>query len=593
MRMRIKISWKLALAFSIPTIFVFVVLYFYLNSHLNNYLENRIQETLKSDLSLCRAFIENETEFKNGLPDETGLAKRISASLGMRSTIISASGVVAGDSDLGKNDLARAENHINRPEIQAAIKNGFGASKRFSTTIKKSMLYVAVPIGRSGQDGFLRLAMPLSELEDAESGLRKIIIAAVFFMLILALILGYLISLLVSRPLIEMAQVARKLAKGDFSKKTFVHSSDEIGDLARAMNYMADEIKDKVNSLSSEKAKLGAVVSGMFEGVILTNEKGEIVLANPSIYKLFMVNSSAEGKAPIEMVHNTVIQDMVDRILKEKQRLTTKELVINVPEEKVIQINGVPVIEKGKLEGAILVFHDITELRALERVRQDFVANVSHELRTPISSIKGYAETLLEGALNDKDNAKDFVEIIYRDSERLAQLIDDILDLSKIESDKMKIALLATDVKGVLERSIAIMAKQAKAKSIDMKLELGTSLPKILADESRLSQVLINLLDNAIKYTKEGGAITVLARSKDKYVQIDISDTGIGIPEEDIARIFERFYRVDKARSRELGGTGLGLSIVKHIVQAHGGEVWVKSVVGQGSTFSFSIPRIK
>ena len=589
--MRIRIPWKLTLAFSIPIIFVFTALYFYLNSHLNNYLDNRIQQTLKRDLSLCELFIERETSLKSAPPDQAELAKRIGSVLGIRATVISASGVVTGDSELEKNDLARIENHMNRPEIQSAIKNGFGASKRFSTTIKKYMLYVASPIGRGGRDGFLRLAMPLSEIEDAERGLRKIIVAAVVFMLALALALGYLISILVSRPLIEMASIARKLAKGDFSKKTLVRSSDEIGDLARAMNYMADEIGSKVNSLSSEKAKLGAVVSGMFEGVILTNEKGEIVLANPSIYKLFMVDSSPEGKVPIEMVRSAIIQDIVDRVLKEKQRLTTKELIINVPEEKVIQVNGVPVMEKGKLEGAILVFHDITELRRLERVRQDFVANVSHELRTPISSIKGYAETLLEGAINDKANAKDFVEIIYRDSERLAKLIDDILDLSRIESDKMKMALLPTDFAGTLERSIAIMAKQAKAKLIAVKMDLPESLPKILADEARISQVLINLLDNAIKYTKEGGSVTVSARPKDKYIQIDVSDTGIGIPEEDISRIFERFYRVDKARSRELGGTGLGLSIVKHIVQAHDGEVWVKSLVGHGSTFSFIIPK--
>ena len=590
--MRIRIPWKLTLAFSLPIVFVFAALYFYLDSHLNNYLDNRIQQTLRRDLSLCEVFIEREINLNNGIPDQTELAKRIGLAIGIRSTIISDSGVVTGDSEIEKSELAKIENHINRPEIRTAFKNGFGASKRFSTTIKRYMLYVAAPIGKDGRDGFLRLAMPLSEIEDAEKGLRKIIIAAVLLMLLLALALGYLISLLVSKPLIEMASVARKLAKGDFSKKTLVRSSDEIGDLARAMNYMADEIRDKVNSLSSEKAKLEAVVSGMFEGVILTNEKGEIVLANPSIYKLFMVDSSPEGKVPIEMVRNAVIQDIVDRVLKERQRLTTKELIINVPEEKVIQINGVPVIEKGKLEGAILVFHDITELRRLERVRQDFVANVSHELRTPISSIKGYAETLLEGAINDKENAKDFVEIIYRDSERLAQLIDDILDLSKIESDKMKMALMPTDVAKMLERSIAIMTKQAKTKSIVIKPDLPFSLPKILADEARISQVLINLLDNAIKYTKDGGAVTVSAHPKDKYVQIDISDTGIGIPEEDIARIFERFYRVDKARSRELGGTGLGLSIVKHIVQAHAGEVWVKSAVGQGSTFSFIIPKV-
>jgi two-component system phosphate regulon sensor histidine kinase PhoR len=589
--MKIRIHWKLTLAFSVLIILVFAALYFYLDNHLRDYLDNRIQQTLKQDLALCKIFIAQELDLKHGSIEAPELTKRIDSALGMRATIISATGDVISDSDISSDDLPKVENHINRPEIQAAIKKGIGSSKRFSTTIKKPMLYMATPISKDSSYGFLRLAIPLSEIEDAEYHLRKIVIAAVLIALILALGLGYVTSFMVSNPLIEMASIARKLAEGDFSKKTLIHSTDEIGDLSRALNYMSAEIKDKVNSLSSEKAKLEAVVSGMFEGVILTNGKGEIVLANPSIRKLFMVDSSPEGRVPIEMVRNATIQDIVERVIKEKQRLTTKEIIINIPEEKIIQINGVPVLENGKLEGVILVFHDITELRRLERVRQDFVANVSHELRTPVSNIKGYAETLKEGAINDKNNAKDFVEIIYRDSERLAQLIDDLLDLARIESGKMKMVFLPIDVNSTLERSIAIIANQAKEKAISIKLQAPVSLPKILADEARISQVLINLLDNAVKYTKTGGVVTISARQKDRYVQIDVSDTGIGIPEEDMPRIFERFYRVDKARSRELGGTGLGLSIVKHIVQAHGGEVWVKSLVGHGSTFSFIIPK--
>ena len=589
--MKIRIHWKLTLAFSLLVVLVFTSLYFYLDTHLRDYLDNKIQQTLKQDLALCKIFINQELSLRHGNIDAPELARWIGSALGMRATVISATGVVIGDSDVPPGELPKVENHINRPEIQGAMKNGVGSSKRFSTTIKKSMSYMAMPINKDLSHGFLRLAIPLSEIENAEGHLRKIVVVAVLVTLVLVLGLGYIVSLKISNPLVDMASIARKLAKGDFSKKTLVHSADEIGDLAKALNYMSAEIKDKVNSLSSEKAKLEAVVSGMFEGVILTNEKGEIVLANPSIRKLFMVDSSPEGKVPLEMVRNATIQDIVDKVIKEKQRLTTKEIIINIPEEKIIQINGVPVLENERLVGVILVFHDITELRRLERVRQDFVANVSHELRTPISNIKGYAETLKDGAINDKDNAKDFVEIIYRDSERLAQLIDDLLDLARIESGKMKMVFLPIDVQSTLERSIAIIANQAKEKAISIQLQVSATLPKILADEARISQVLINLLDNAIKYTRTGGIITVSARPKDKYIQIDVSDTGIGISEEEIARIFERFYRVDKARSRELGGTGLGLSIVKHIVQAHGGEVWVKSLVGKGSAFSFIIPK--
>jgi two-component system phosphate regulon sensor histidine kinase PhoR len=247
-------------------------------------------------------------------------------------------------------------------------------------------------------------------------------------------------------------------------------------------------------------------------------------------------------------------------------------------------------MRNNRLEGAILVFHDITELRRLEIIRQDFVANVSHELRTPISSIKGYAETLLEGALEDKDNAKEFISIIYHDSNRLAALINDLLDLSKIESGKMKMFFSASDPALLIKKAVMIMDNHAKARSITLKTEIPQNLPKIKADEARLSQVMINLLDNAIKYTPEQGTVVISAEVTNGTLQVDIADTGIGISDKDLPRIFERFYRVDKARSRELGGTGLGLSIVKHIVSAHGGVVWVKSELGLGSTFSFTIP---
>lgn len=362
--------------------------------------------------------------------------------------------------------------------------------------------------------------------------------------------------------------------------------------LQNDINQLTAKLEEGTDVVISEVAKLETVLSSMVEGVMVTDGKGRIVLMNPAIRKLFLVDSPPEGKISLEVVRNTEVQNIVSTLLKGEQKLRTEEILVYLPEEKVLKVNGAIVMKDRKIEGSVLVFHDITELRRLERIRQDFVANVSHELRTPISSIKGYSETLLEGAIEDKDNAKDFISIIYKESNRLAKLIDDLLNLSKIESNGMKMVFLPVDVLSVINRIVSIIDKQAKLKSISIRIDALSGLRKVLADETRLSQVILNLLDNAIKYTHENGVITITVLSRDvKFIQVDVSDTGIGIPEKDLPRIFERFYRVDKARSRELGGTGLGLSIVKHIIHAHGGEVWVKSEPGKGSTFSFTIPK--
>jgi len=437
----------------------------------------------------------------------------------------------------------------------------------------------------------LRYAVPISYIVMLEEKLRRTIIAALLLVFLLSIAFSFVISFTVSSRLEELAKIARAVAQGDFSKKPYIYSKDEIGDLAMALSYMSDEIKNKIDIIRKETAKLDVILSSMFEGIMVVDAKGYIVMMNPSLRKMFLVDSDPEGKTPIEVVRNPQIQDVMDKIIKEKCRFFSKEINITYPEEKVLKINAVEIIKKDILEGGVLVFHDITELRRLERIRQDFVANVSHELRTPVSNIKGYAETLLEGAMDDKENAKEFMGIIYQEASRLSNLIDDLLDLSKIESGRVKMEFIPLDIAPVLKRTFGVLEKTIKEKNLSVSINIPEGLPQVLADEKRLNQVFLNLLDNAVKYTNEGGAINVVAFESGRFVQIDITDTGIGIPEIDLPRIFERFYRVDKARSRELGGTGLGLSIVKHIVLSHGGQVWVKSRPGQGSTFSFTIPK--
>jgi two-component system phosphate regulon sensor histidine kinase PhoR len=582
----IKLYWKLTFVICVVLILAITAGYLYLLSNLKSYVESSVSNNVKRQLSLSKDLLESLSKDKVVPIDFQASALRIGKVLDLRATIIAPGGKVLGDSDLTGDQVAAVENHANRPEIKDAIVNGFGISKRFSYTVKKEMLYMAVPF--SG--GVIRLSVPLYDIALLEAKMRRMAGVSVIGILILSLGLTFLVSLLISRPLSEMSTIAKDMARGDFTKKASVHTKDEIGDLAQSLNAMSDEIKDKIEKANSERAKLDLVLSSMFEGVIVTDETEKIILMNPSLRRLFLLDSNPEGKKPLEVIRNTAVEDMVERIIEGKQQLAIEEITVNTPEEKVLKVNGVPIMRNSRLEGAILVFHDITELRRLEQVRRDFVANVSHELRTPISSIKGYAETLLEGALEDKDNAKEFISIIYQDSNRLAALINDLLDLSRIESGNMKMSFVALDPLALIKRAVSVIENQAKAKSIALKFDISSSLPQIKADETRFSQVMINMLDNAIKYSSEGGRVTISAKAVDKMLQIDVSDTGIGISEVDLPRIFERFYRVDKARSRELGGTGLGLSIVKHIVSAHGGQVWVKSELGNGSIFSFTIP---
>lgn len=589
-KMRIKLHWKLTFIFCFVVILAVSAGYFYLDSHLKAYVENNLESNVKHQLTLGRELLEIHLQDKTSAIDFQQLALSMGDALGLRATIVALDGKVLGDADLTREQLLTVENHANRPEIKEALKGGLGISKRFSHTVKKDMLYTAIPFGKEKTEGVLRFSVALRDIEILQAKMRRVIGVSVAGIMLLILILTFLVSVFISRPLSEMSAIAKSMAQGDFSKKAVVHTSDEIGELARSLNLMSEEIKDKIGKVDSERAKLDLVLSSMFEGVIVTDDKEKIILMNPSLRKIFLVDINPEGKKPLEVIRNTAVQDIVDRIVQGRQGLATEEITVNIPEEKILKVNGVPILRNNKFEGAILVFHDITELRRLEQVRQDFVANVSHELRTPISSIKGYAETLLDGALEDKDNAKEFIGIIYQDSNRLANLINDLLDLSKIESGKMKMSFVPLDPASSIRRAVTVMENQARAKSIALKFDLPPSLPKIMADEARFSQVMINLLDNAIKYSTEGGSATISAVVANNTLQIDISDTGIGISEKDLPRIFERFYRVDKARSRELGGTGLGLSIVKHIVSSHGGQVWVKSEPGLGSTFSFTIP---
>lgn len=408
---------------------------------------------------------------------------------------------------------------------------------------------------------------------------------------LVALVLSCLLSSSASRSLRAIAAAAGQIGMGEFNRKIPVRARDEVGELAEAMNDMGGRVERQLSTLASEKNRLDTILRGMGEGVIVTDAAGIITLVNPAFRALFAIMEEVEGKPLIDFNRHPVLHDAYNLVVTTRSELL-EEIVLALDVEKTILTHWVPLLSNGGIHGVVAVFHDISDLKRLEKIRRDFVANVSHELRTPVAVIKGYAEALLTGAPEmEPERIGRFIEIIHSHSERLANLIGDLLSLSALESGDLSLELVPLSIAGAARHASSLLEQKARNKEITISWNGVEGVPPVMIDNGRIEQVLINLLDNAIKYTPENGSITIGARDSGTMVTIAITDTGEGIPPNDLPRIFERFYRVDSARDRKQGGTGLGLSIVKHIVQLHGGTVAVESTPGKGSTFSFTLKK--
>jgi two-component system, OmpR family, phosphate regulon sensor histidine kinase PhoR len=587
---RIGIQYKIAFIFIFTIALVFIGIFFYLNSILSDYTYHRIKDNLVKGLNLSASLLESSKDitYDSYLMDEK--ANTIGNDLGLRATIIGLDGTVYGDSKLEGQALYDVENHLDRIEVQFALKGEVGESERFSTTLETDKLYVAKTFGKDKPQGIIRLAMPLSDIKVLSDRLKGLLIVALIFAFIFSVVLFFMVSAWISSPLREISWAAKNIAHGDFSKRPVISSKDEVGELAEAIRFMSDQIKAKIAEVTTSKLRLEAVLWSMFEGVMVLEASGKIILINQALRELLNISEDPAGKSAIEIIRNADVQDIAETVLKGQPGVLSREISIFVPVEKNFIVHATPVLREGKHEAAVLVFHDITELRRLENIRKDFVANVSHELRTPVSNIQGYSETLLQGALDDSKNAKGFVEIIHSDSQRLAALINDLLDLSQIESGKLSLDIDKNMLNDMVDSVYKKIAHKIDIKKIEFIKHITEDANIVYCDRYTIEQVLLNLIENAVKYTPEAGTIKARAEKVDGFIRVDISDTGIGISQEHISRIFERFYRIDKARSREQGGTGLGLAIVKHIVQAHNGKVWVESTPSKGSTFSFTLP---
>jgi two-component system phosphate regulon sensor histidine kinase PhoR len=519
-------------------------------------------------------------------------ADQLASYLKVRITVIDRNGKVWADSELNGKDLREAENHRGRPEVKEAMGNGVGTSLRYSAALRSRLLYVGARLEDRGSPiGAIRLALSLSFLDRLYSRTRQFLLAAFLSALLFGLLLTYVFSRGLSRPILEMASLSQKMAGGDFSKKaSSLGGGKELAELGSAMNRMAEETVRRLREITLQKDRLQAILSGMMEGVVVVDKEERILLMNPALRGVFSLSSPPEGASLMEVLRNVKIQEMVRRAMAQGGEVVRDEISFPGPPLRTFRVSAVSTSPQGPSGDVVCVFSDITELRRLETIRRDFVANVSHELKTPLSSIKGFAETLLDGALEDRSHARDFVNTILRQADHLERLINDLLDLARIESERMDLRPTSLRLQEIVPGMIEALRPLWESKRLKMKAELDPSLPTVLADPSVLRQILSNLLDNAIKFTPPGGRIRVGASLKPDYLQIAVEDSGIGIPSSDLPRIFERFYRADVGQARVPGSTGLGLAIVKHLVLAQGGKVWAESELGKGSSFFFTLP---
>ena len=582
--MKITFRAKLMGSYLLLVLLLGAGLYGYLSLTMEENLVSGIREHLQDEARV--AALMAAKEIRDPQRDAPALTRAVAQAIRARVTVITRAGEVTGDSELSAPELTRLENHAGRPEVQQALQKGLGSSIRYSATLRTDMMYLAVPFGA---DGIIRLALPLSEVDKTKLGLQKSLAASFAVVVLLSLLLSYLLSIVTSRTLREMTATASRIGRGEFGTRVTVRSSDELGELATVMNDMAQRIEGQMERISSEKSRLDAILEGMGEGVMVTDAEAVVTLVNPAFCTLFGTDAAVQGKKLLEISRHPDLYDACREVLSERHE---RHQEITLAPGRNTRVHWVPLQEKGALRGAVAVFHDISALKRVEQIRRDFVANVSHELRTPVTVIKGYAETLLSGVLaEDLQRSSHFLGIINNHAQRLSCLIADLLALSELESGEIVMQPENLSLEGAVQQTLQLLELKSEDKEVTMEIAGLKGFPAVRADRGRLDQVLMNLLDNAVKYSKKGGTVTVSAVLEGEMVRVFVRDTGIGIPQKDLPRLFERFYRVDEARSRERGGTGLGLSIVKHIVQAHGGSVAVQSTLGQGAEFSFTLQK--
>lgn len=513
----------------------------------------------------------------------------------LRVTFIDLNGEVLADS---AEEAATMSNHRNRPEMQQTIQTGSVAfATRLSETTDKKMVYAAMPVTLNGDTiGYLRLSTGTEEIDNSVRQLWMFTLLGMFIALLIAGVFGFRMGSKITNPITEINNAAEQIMRMNFNVKVNVESQDEIGRLGLTVNTIAENFNRQMGRILESERQLSNVMENMVSGVVMLDREGKFVLLNRSAEELLGYNfSELRGKVFFESHQQSEFVAMVAESFEREER-QREELMFYYPRESMMEVNIVPMYQKDDAwVGMLIVLNDITAIRRLEKMRSEFVANVSHELKTPIAAIKGFAETILSGAVQDQSTMESFLKIIFDESNRLDRLVMDILDLSKIESKRIPLFFSPIHLETFIVNTVNMMRQHADSKKITVKIDIPEDI-YLEADEDRLRQIVINLLSNGINYTPNGGKVIVSAivsreeQHGAESVRICFEDTGLGIPKKDLPRIFERFYRVDKARSRVSGGTGLGLSIVKYLVELHNGSIHVQSELGVGSKFILDLP---
>jgi two-component system phosphate regulon sensor histidine kinase PhoR len=559
-------------------------------AYLRPAIERETTERLRTDMLARLTLVADQAREAAGSGDDTrwgSLARRLASMAGGRVTFIASDGRVLGDSDVADSVLATLENHRQRPEIASAFNGSPGHAVRYSATLRRYLLYVATPV--PGNTGFVaRLSVPLAAVDSALGRVRSILLVAGLVSLGVAVVMSTAAVAVLARRLRSLMAAAGKMASGDLSVRTRLQGDDEVSQLGRTLDHLAGSLSRSLGELREDRDLLGGILESMREGVLVLDRQRRILVVNTSLREMLLLDTNLVGRSAIEVIRNADLHNLVEQVLG-GQNLARAEIEVGGMKPRRLLVNGNRLT--GEPAGVLLVFSDITEIRRLEQVRRDFAANVSHELRTPIASVCSAAETLRLAMQREPAAAAPFVDIIERNARRLGDLVEDLLDLSRLESRAWQLKAEPVELGAVFERVLAAHRDRAEKRKINVTIDLAAGLSPARGDARALERAVSNLVENAIKYCGEGASVTLSGRNAGRFVEISVADTGPGIEPRHLPRLFERFYRVDPGRSRDMGGTGLGLSIVKHMVEAMGGQVGVDSTPGRGSTFRFSLQK--